>query len=107
MSQKLHKCSKCQGTGYLIHFAHIFNGVCFQCEGFGTQKTKPSNAKPKWDCFFVQKDGTTREWSTNVRCSRESTALKYATQDYNKRSSYPHFANSIGVDSIFVKPTHN
>lgn len=28
-------CSKCDGTGFLPHYAHISNGCCFQCMGVG------------------------------------------------------------------------
>jgi|SRR5690554_139575 len=27
------KCSRCGGTGYLPHFSHVQNGICFKCGG--------------------------------------------------------------------------
>ena len=29
------KCPECHGTGYLNHFNHVANGVCFVCMGKG------------------------------------------------------------------------
>lgn len=33
------KCGKCNGSGYLKHYSHVFGGTCFQCSGVG-YKTK-------------------------------------------------------------------
>lgn len=33
--QYLKNCKKCNGTGYLPQFKNIFNGTCFDCNGFG------------------------------------------------------------------------
>ena len=29
------KCGKCRGTGYIPGFAHVSEGVCFDCRGSG------------------------------------------------------------------------
>ncbi len=34
--QFMNPCSKCNGTGYLDHFKHISNGICFNCHGQGS-----------------------------------------------------------------------
>lgn len=28
-------CGKCNGTGHLVHYKHIANGDCFDCDGTG------------------------------------------------------------------------
>lgn len=40
------KCPKCDGTGFIGHYAHIANGVCFTCQGSGTI-TRKINAPSK------------------------------------------------------------
>lgn len=37
-------CHKCDGTGFLPHYAGIYNGTCFKCNGVGyyTVKTDPA-----------------------------------------------------------------
>ncbi|AWB57441.1 hypothetical protein [Colwellia sp. Arc7-D] len=32
------RCSNCEGSGYLLHFSHVLNGVCFSCNGTGKKK---------------------------------------------------------------------
>ncbi len=34
--QYMQPCTKCNGTGYLKHYNHILNGICFNCNGFGS-----------------------------------------------------------------------
>lgn len=29
------RCPFCRGTGYVPHFSHVANGVCFRCDGKG------------------------------------------------------------------------
>lgn len=29
------KCRKCRGTGFVPHFMHYCEGICFECMGFG------------------------------------------------------------------------
>lgn len=36
------ECYKCNGTGYLPGFAHVAQGVCFDCKGSGK---RPDSAK--------------------------------------------------------------
>jgi len=31
----VHKCSKCSGRGYIPAFAHVYEGICFDCLGSG------------------------------------------------------------------------
>lgn len=33
--QHMKSCQKCNGTGYLPQYNNIFNGTCFDCNGFG------------------------------------------------------------------------
>lgn len=28
-------CKRCSGSGYLLQYRHIENGICFQCRGAG------------------------------------------------------------------------
>lgn len=35
-------CTKCNGTGYIAGFAHVNNGVCFDCGGAGTRLLMPN-----------------------------------------------------------------
>ena len=35
-----YKCTKCNGSGYLAHYAGIANGVCFSCAGAGVKVGK-------------------------------------------------------------------
>ena len=37
-------CHKCDGTGFLPHYAFVYNGTCFKCNGVGyyTVKTDPA-----------------------------------------------------------------
>lgn len=30
-------CDKCGGLGFLSHFAHVENGLCFKCNGIGSK----------------------------------------------------------------------
>jgi len=34
-------CPRCGGTGYLPHFKHVQNGICFLCRGGDGQYTNP------------------------------------------------------------------
>lgn len=29
------QCGRCQGTGFLAHYANVYDGTCFKCEGLG------------------------------------------------------------------------
>ena len=35
-------CPKCGGSGYISHFSHVDNGVCFECMGSGVVDEKSS-----------------------------------------------------------------
>jgi hypothetical protein len=30
-------CTRCKGTGYLPHFRHVSDGICFKCNGMGIE----------------------------------------------------------------------
>ena len=56
------QCSKCQGTGFLPHYAHIADGVCFDCMGCGwrgimavhnVQKKEKLTGRPYVQQFLV------------------------------------------------------
>lgn len=32
-------CIKCEGKGYLQHYAHVNGGTCYKCKGKGTYQT--------------------------------------------------------------------
>lgn len=66
--QTKHKCSKCNGTGYLPMFAHYANGVCFDCMGIGIrgklsvnniQDQKNLKGHPYLRSFYVSKEYST------------------------------------------------
>ena len=33
-------CGRCSGAGYFAHYGHVYNGVCFGCNGAGTKLTR-------------------------------------------------------------------
>lgn len=37
------KCNKCDGKGTIDGFAHIRNGICFDCNGTGTRYLSPKS----------------------------------------------------------------
>lgn len=46
------KCPKCYGTGNLPGFAHVANGVCFQCRGTG-KINEPKNGGITYSRAFI------------------------------------------------------
>ena len=43
-------CGRCSGAGYFSHYAHVYNGACFGCNGVGTKLTRNgSNARKAYD----------------------------------------------------------
>ena len=40
-------CAKCHGTGFVAAYAHIKNGVCFDCDGTGQVAVLPSPSAVK------------------------------------------------------------
>jgi hypothetical protein len=41
-------CAKCDGTGKILGFAHIADGVCFACGGTGRLAQDPKMTNAKW-----------------------------------------------------------
>ena len=42
------KCIKCSGTGRLMCFAHVSNGICFDCDGAGVIHTEHKVYTPEY-----------------------------------------------------------
>ena len=85
------KCSRCGGSGHLGQFGHVENGVCFRCNGTGTELPRPRitpqmrdaakagyarTAQRKAACDHCDGTGTVRlgpgRFGTCTRCARGS-----------------------------------
>jgi hypothetical protein len=53
-------CAKCSGSGRLLHYGHVMNGLCFACSGHGKVSKKPAQPSVKWKCFYDYKQLNTR-----------------------------------------------
>ena len=40
-------CGRCSGAGYIAHYGHVYNGVCFGCNGAGTKLTRKGTTAQK------------------------------------------------------------
>jgi hypothetical protein len=41
LNDPLVPCQFCRGTGFIAHFKHVANGVCFNCDGSGMERSAP------------------------------------------------------------------
>lgn len=80
-------CSRCQGTGYLPHFSHVANGVCFMCGGDGLVHQKRSVSKVEvlpcfndGQCVVVVADYSSKRWVHKVGPLMQAAADRLAAK---------------------------
>jgi hypothetical protein len=69
-------CAKCSGSGRLLHYGHVMNGLCFACSGHGKVSKKPAQPSVKWKCFYECADGSV---------STSAIAMRQAKSKHSER----------------------
>ncbi len=94
--KKMIKCQKCNGLGTIAEYAHIDNGLCFQCKGTGIYK--PLNKAQSANQALNQKvDDILLDWYQNndnvARLTQEQRG--YASQA--ARELYAKYLSEYGI----------
>ena len=95
-------CAKCSGSGRLLHYGHVMNGLCFACKGHGKVSKKPAKPSVKWKCFYECADGSVKCFGYRNAPSEKQARTK-AVADFNKRKHAPFFVDAMGAETISVE----
>ena len=49
------KCMKCGGNGYIGGFAHVYGGICFDCNGTGVIHSIEKEYTPEWEARLAER----------------------------------------------------
>lgn len=99
------KCLKCSGTGIIPHYAHIFNGECFDCNGTGTIVVRETLMTPE-NAAIAEAKQRKREAEIAARIEQENRererieAEKRAEQERIERERAEAKAKSEFVGNV-------
>ena len=89
-----YKCERCGGTGYINYFSHIDKGVCFKCEGSGTQETKRvEKIMTPDEAYRKDYNGV---YNQNLIVDEASAKIKEATAALNRAKSASQHIGTVG-----------
>jgi hypothetical protein len=71
-------CSRCAGTGRLSCFSNVLGGVCFKCNGKGTQPSKPAAPSILWAVLGTDRNTGGRVRLYNIKAKNETAAIERA-----------------------------
>lgn len=80
-------CSRCAGTGRMPQHSNVLGGVCFRCNGKGTQASKPTPPTPKWAIFGQHRDSGQWLRLYNVSTKTEAGAIERARATMERAST--------------------
>ena len=90
-------CPKCQGTGFVEGFAHVKNGVCFDCDGTGSIETttvpRSGRMTPrKWaaavgDAVLAGEPVEEEQVVQAFEIFEDIAPMQWSTKDYDRRNA--------------------
>ena len=95
-------CEKCGGSGRLLQFGHVMNGLCFACKGHGKVFKKPAKPSVKWTCFYECADKSVKCFGYRNAPSEKQARTK-AVAYFNKHKHAPFFVNAMGAETVSVE----
>lgn len=54
-------CGKCSGSGYIAYYGHVYGGVCFDCNGCGTETYTEKKMLPEYEAKLLARRAAKEE----------------------------------------------
>ena len=87
------KCPKCGGSGKISYYGHIYNGICFKCNGSGRFETTYKEYTPE----YAEKLAT-KKWLKDVAKSPEINEKFFKTNGFNSdKITYVYLGNTYDI----------
>jgi len=96
MTKKLYPCTRCAGKGIITAFLGVWGGVCFKCEGRGTQENKPAPKGEKWAVLDSNSVHTYNIVAVNPNKAIEKAMKTYARACAEFKAEHD-MANAVAV----------
>lgn len=87
-------CSKCSGTGYLLHYANIKNGTCFQCNGVGYKLLTENQYKKQLE-EIKNNENKVKEYYEMEREEAEEYRREQLKKEEQKQQNIKQYQNKL------------
>jgi hypothetical protein len=101
-----YKCSRCFGKGRIDAFRGTKQGVCFKCEGTGTQSTKPPKPSVLWVVLGEDKNTGKTVPVYNEKAQTAAAALKKARACFDRACEEFRAQYSLSGAVAVMAPEH-